>query len=184
MIDAVSLYLLPDVLRSFREAHPELEVEISVDRSGVLADRLGRHELDLAFLIGPLDEGFGGERIAIEALRAYGPPGMRLPRPDAEWFLYPRGSRTRRLIDAGLAREGIEPQVTLESSNPQVLRQLVALGLGWAVLPEAVAGTGDPPLPRSGVPRLAEREVLLAWRLSGPPRAAAAALYSFVAGPR
>ena len=35
------------------------------------------------------------------------------------------------------------PRVTLESHNPQVLRQMVELGFGWSVLPPAVAGDSD-----------------------------------------
>jgi len=46
MIDAASLYVLPWALRAFRDQHSEVELQLTVDRSGVLLDRLRRFELD------------------------------------------------------------------------------------------------------------------------------------------
>ena len=60
------------------------------------------------------------------------------------------------------------PRVTLESSNPQVLRQLVALGFGWSVLPERVAEDGESPLQPSGEV-LGERTLLGVRRPGAPP---------------
>src|SRR5205807_456074 len=96
-------------------------------------------ELDLAFVVGPVEE---ADLSAIEVLREplylYVPPGdVGNPR-NAHWVLYPERSRTRRIIDEAFARSGISPSVVLESGNPAVLRQMVAIGLGWSVLPAAI----------------------------------------------
>ncbi|TAJ21676.1 MAG: hypothetical protein EPO65_00955 [Dehalococcoidia bacterium] len=93
---------------------------------------------------------------------------------EAEWMLYPSGSHTRAVIDAALAARRIVPRVTLESTNPQVLRQLVALGFGWSVLPEQVAGDGQPALVPSG-DVLGERTLLGVRRSGTPPDARAEA---------
>jgi len=147
MIDAASLYVLPWALRAFRDQHSEVELQLTVDRSGVLLDRLRRFELDLAFVVGPVSDDFEATELIEEPLYLYGPPGAEDPQ-SGDWVLFPAGRQTRALIDEGLARLSIRPRVTLESDSPDVLRQMVALGLGWSVLPAGVAEAGSEPLSR------------------------------------
>ena len=149
MIDAASLYVLPAAVRGFRDAYPEVDLELTVERSGVLLEQLRRSELDLAFVVGPVGEEFEVTELLDEALYLYGPRGAEDP-AEGDWVLYPSGRQTRALIDEGLARLGLRPNVTLESDSPEVLRQLVALGLGWSVLPVGVAEAGAEPLARFG----------------------------------
>ncbi len=174
MIDAASLYVLPSAVAAFRVSHPGVELRVVVDTTEALLDRLLRFEVDLAVVVGPVASGFDVVEVAREPLRLYGPPGEPAPGPDSEWILYPGGSHTRAVIDAALASRRISPRVTLESSNPQVLRQLVALGFGWSVLPERVAEDGEQPLRPSGE-TLGERALLGVRRLGAPPDARAEA---------
>ena len=51
MIDAASLYALPDAVRRFRRQHPEVRLQLIVDTSTALVERLQRFELDLAFVV-------------------------------------------------------------------------------------------------------------------------------------
>jgi DNA-binding transcriptional LysR family regulator len=185
MIDAASLYALPGAVRRFRAEHPQVDLQLVVDTSAALVGRLERYELDLAFVVGPVDGAFDSLEVAREPLHIYAPPQATPARPrsesaevipeappeSADWVLYPVGSHTRQQIDDGLARLGITPRVTLESHNPQVLRQMVELGFGWSVLPPAVAGDG---VLRQG-PRVAERTLLGVWRpgRDSDPRVAA-----------
>ena len=96
-------------------------------------------ELDLAFVIGPVEDDLAPTEIRRDPLHIYAPPGPWQELDEAEWVLDPAGS----LIDEGLARLGISPRVTIEGNNPEVLRQLVSLGFGWSVLPPAVAESGE-----------------------------------------
>ena len=139
MIDAASLYVLPGVVRDFRERFPGVELSLTVDTSNVLLDGVRRFELDLAFVVGPAEADLWSVEVAREPLHLYAPRSSPDDPAGSDWALYPRGQRTRALIDAGLAAIGIDPRVTLESHNPEVLRQMVALGLGWSVLPLPVA---------------------------------------------
>ena len=139
MIDAASLYLLPGTIGAFRAAHPGVDLRLLVDTSEALMERLRRFDLDLAFVIAPAGDDLEAHPVRTEALHIYAPPGAPERPVEAEWALYPAGSHTRSLIDDGLRRLGITPRVMLESGNPEVLRQVVALGLGWSVLPAAVA---------------------------------------------
>lgn len=174
MIDAASLYLLPSAVGTFRASHPGVALRVVVDTTEALLERLLRFEIDLAVVVGPVAPGFETVEVAREPLRLYGPPGQTVPGPEAEWLLYPGGSHTRAVIDAALAVQRIVPRVTLESSNPQVLRQLVVLGFGWSVLPERVAEDGPSPLRPSG-DVLGERTLLGVRRPGAPPDARAEA---------
>lgn len=164
MIDAASLYALPEALRRFREVYPGVNLRLVVDTSDVLVERLRRYDLDLAFVVAPVAAGLDAVEVGREPLHVYAPAGHggdeRDPR-EAEWVLYPVGSHTRQQIDEGLARLGVVPMVTLESHNPEVLRQMVALGLGWSVLPPAVVGED---------PRLEQREQVAERVLMGVRR--------------
>ncbi len=161
MIDAASLYVLPGVVRDFAARFPGVDLRLSVDTSTTLLDRLRRFELDLAFVVGPAEADLWSAEVEREPLHLYAPPGLVSDPADSDWVLYPRGQRTRGLIDAGLAALGIDPRVTLESHNPEVLRQMVALGLGWSVLPDSVAERGGGALRRG---RLVAERVLVGVR--------------------
>jgi DNA-binding transcriptional LysR family regulator len=171
MIDAASLYILPRVVRDYRRERPEVELSLSVAPSEVLLRALSRFELDLVFAIGPLqDARLQALPIRREALLVYAPPESRgRDLRTAEWILYPPQSRTRALIDAAMAARGLSPRVRLESGSPEVLRQLVSLGLGWSVLPEAVAEGAATTLRRVYKKPFAHRELLAFRRKDAPP---------------
>lgn len=136
MIDAAVLYLLPHALEEFRRSHPDVDLKIFVGDSNAQLQKLRDFEIDLAFIVEPVPQDLVGEEVARESLFIYAPDDWKTaPTP---WALPPAGSRTRALTDRGLAKLGITPNVALESRNPIVLRQLVALGFGCSVLPEAV----------------------------------------------
>lgn len=165
MIDAATLYVLPEVVRRYREAHPGVELRLSVDTSNALLRRLRAFELDLAVVVGPVEEAdLLSTELRRELLFLYAPAGDHGDPRRARWVLYPQGSRTRRIIDAALARAGIQPAVTLESDNPAVLRQMVAMGLGWSALPAAVAEEAAQPQGVRRGERLAERPLHAVWR--------------------
>ncbi len=170
MIDAASLYVLPQVVRRYKSDHPEVELMLTVAPSRQLLDALRRYQLELVFAVGPpADEAFTTQVIRREALVVYAPPDSRgrdLRR--AEWVLYPPGSRTRALIDRAFEAEGVVPRIGLETGSPEVMRQLVALGLGWSVLPEAVAAGAPVRLRRVRKKPLAHRELLAFRRREAP----------------
>jgi DNA-binding transcriptional LysR family regulator len=169
MIDAASLYLLPEAIREYREAHPSVDLRLVVDTSEELLRRLRAFDLDVAFVVGPPDDDLSGVSIVEEELHLYRSGASTIEARDADWALYPAASRTRQLIEEALAREGIRPRVTLESANPEILRQMVALGLAWSVLPAAVAESGRAVLTRVREAPLVSRTLVAVRRLTAPP---------------
>ena len=164
MIDAASLYLLPHAIRAFRRDRPGVQLQLVVDTSAALLERLRALDLDVAFVIGPLDEDLAVIELVREPLYVYRPAGsLEAPR-DADWALYPARSQTRALIDEAMAVQGLRPRVAMESSNPEILRQVVTLGLAWSVLPAGIAEVGESPLVRSDAGPFVERSLVAATR--------------------
>lgn len=135
MIDAAVLYLVPSALEEFRLSHPQVELHIFVAESNALLQRLREFEIDLAFIIGPVPQELIGTQIATESMHLFSPQDQNIQ----AWALPPAASRTRALIDRGLGQLGLAPHVMMESRNPTVLRQMVALGIANTVLPDALA---------------------------------------------
>ena len=171
MIDAAALYLLPEAIRAYRRSYPQVDFLVSVDSSDQLIHRLIAHELDLVVVVGDTTAqpvNVRSELLVNEPLYCYTHPDDTATPDAAQWVLYPAGSRTRRLIDAGLVRLGVTPVVTLESGNPQVLRQMVTIGMGRSVLPVAVAEAADAAVPLRRGAFAGERPVVAMVRAGAP----------------
>jgi DNA-binding transcriptional LysR family regulator len=76
--------------------------------------------------------------------------------------LFPTGSHTRALVVEELRLLGAPLDVVAESHQPEVLREMVQLGVGWTVLPTSQAEHGDRPLRR--VRKLTTRPLVIATR--------------------
>ncbi len=150
MIDVAALVHLADPLRRFRDQRPEVDLRLVVAPSGELLDQLRRADLDLAVCVRDAAPDLVVEDLLTESLAIYGPEGARAQEAArwGPWVLFPAGSLTRRLIEQGLAERGAPLDVVAESNQPDVLRQMVRLSMGWTVLPEVQAETGPEPLTR------------------------------------
>lgn len=180
MIDAASLYLLPNAIRAFREGYPEVDLRLIVDSSEVLLRQLRAFELDVAFVVGPVADDLVGASIVEEPLYVYRPAGGD-GETALDWALYPAGSRTRQLIDESLARTGVRPRARFESANPDILRQAIALGLAWGVLPQAVAEEAGGAVVEVGDGPLVTRTLVAARRRTAAPDARIEALLALAA---
>ena len=139
MIDTAGLYTLPAGLSRLRREHSAIDLQLVVADSGDLLSMLDDYRIDLAFVVGPAGPRYSSTPITTDRMHIYSPTG---PAPEG-WALYPPGSRTRLLVDQGLAQLGIRPLVALESANPTVLRQMAVLGYARTVLPRQMAEAGD-----------------------------------------
>lgn len=173
MIDAAAITHFASTLRRWRDEHPEVDLHLVVAPSGKLLDQLAAAHLDLVVCVAPPHgrAGIATTRLLDEPLRVYAPPGTRpgLPRTWGPWVTYPTDSHTRAAIDTALRRAGAPRTVVAESNQPDVLCEMVRLGLGWSVLPVAQAEAGPRPL----VP--ARKQPLLHRRLVAASREGAAA---------
>ena len=178
MIDVAALHTIPGAITSFRHRHPEVELRLMVAPSGRLLSSLMTGALDLAVVVRPeeLPAGVDSTALMDEALRVYAPSATPEELPPAEWgpwAMYPNGSTTRTIIERSLRHAGAPIDAVSESDNPEVLRQMVRLGLGWAVLPASEAEAGPRPLQAFRAEPVAQRSLVIVRRSDAPvdPRA-------------
>jgi DNA-binding transcriptional LysR family regulator len=60
----------------------------------------------------------------------------------APFLLYPKRSNMRAIIDQFFAGIGIQPRVTMEADDTEVIKGLVESGFGYSMLPEFALHTG------------------------------------------
>ena len=87
---------------------------------------------------------------------------------------FPAGAHTRHVIEQALRRLGAPFDVVAESHQPEVLREMVRVGLGWTVLPPT-AGHRQATSPAVGEP-ITRRRLVVARRGEAVPNPAGDAL--------
>lgn len=169
MIDAAAVHHLSPVLRRFRQDHPKVQLHLRVAPSGAVLADLVAALIDIAVCVAPPQpvEGVRTTPLFSEEMRIYAPPDadrQAPPRDWGPWVTFPPGSHSRRLVSAALARVGADFRVVAESHQPEVLREMVAMGIGWTVLPVSQAESGPRPMVPVRRQPLAERTLVIARR--------------------
>jgi len=190
LIDIAAVNYFPETLIEYRAARPQIELQLSIGPSATLTAQLLDGRLDAAVIVAPAERSDGQDRIEssglvlvelfTEELAIYAPgpvPGGRTA--DAEdpsqwgpWITFPPESHTRRHIARALSQLGAEFRVQAVSHQPDVLRQMVTLGMGWTVLPVRQAETEPNPLRRARAEPLLRRRLVIATRAGSPQDAA------------
>lgn len=186
MIDAAAVHHLSEELRRFRRDRADLDLRLTVAPSGVLMTELRRAALDLVVCVEPVApvDDVAWTPVLDEPLRVYAPDARAAARPPREWgpwVTFPEGATTRAVVAAAVARAGAPFEVVAESHQPEVLREMVRLGLGWTVLPVSQAESGEHPMTPARVRPIAERRLVLARRTDTVPDAAVDALAAALA---
>jgi DNA-binding transcriptional LysR family regulator len=166
MIDVAAVTHFPDVLRTFRTDRHDVDLTLSVAPSRTLLADLERGVLDLAVCVEPPTPIDGIDTISLlsEPLLVYGSPGVIIGPPSTwgPWVLFPADSHTRQAVARNLAARGAPLDVVAESHQPDVLREMVLLGLGWTVLPRSQGELG--PVELTVGEQVMERRLVLARR--------------------
>jgi DNA-binding transcriptional LysR family regulator len=179
MIDAAAVEHFAQTLRHFRAERPELDLRLTVTNSAALLELLRRAELDLVVCVEPpgLVSSIVTTSLTSERLLVHAPDRRALDRPPPEWgpwVTFPAGGHTRLVIQHALRRVGAPFDVVAESHQPEVLREMVRVGLGWTVLPAAVHRRDGADL-AIGTP-IADRRLVVARRAEAVPNPAGEAL--------
>lgn len=168
MIDAAALGHWPGLLQSFRQDHPDIGLQLSIAPSAELLPLLVRGDLDVAVVVPPavMPTDIEWTELLADPLAVYAPPGITPGSADTwgPWVSFPTSSHTRSLIARELERLGARFDVVSESHQPEVLREMVRLGLGWTVLPVIQAELEPNPLIRARPEPLLTRPLVAARR--------------------
>lgn len=179
MIDAAAVEHFPDTLRRFRSDRADLDLRLTVTSSAALLGSLRRAELDLVVCVEPPVpvESIVTTPLTSEPLLVHAPDPHALARPPGgwgPWVTFPAGAHTRHVIEQALRRLGAPFDVVAESHQPEVLREMVRVGLGWTVLPPT-AGHRQATSPAVGEP-ITRRRLVVARRGEAVPNPAGDAL--------
>ena len=169
MIDAAATIHCADALATFRSARPDVDLHLQVSPSGDLLRDLAAGRLDVVVCVAPsaLPDGVTSAPLLDEDLAVYAPFDGP-PRAWGPWVTYPVGSETRALVVDALRKAGRPVTIVAESHQPEVLAQMVALGIGWSVLPVAQLERSGVHLRRVSREPFVRRTLVLARRTDGP----------------
>ncbi|MER5475712.1 LysR substrate-binding domain-containing protein [Streptomyces sp. NPDC002734] len=173
---------LPEILEGFRYDHPEVDLELTVELSGTLHERLAAGKLDLVLAKRrPHDP--RGQLVRQDRLVWIGAERLRLdPERPVPLIVYPPPGITRALALEALERQGRAWRIACTSGSLNGLIAAARAGLGVmphsrGLIPPGLVRVPD----RAGLPELGRVDfVLLHGHRPGPARGAAQALAAAV----
>ncbi len=139
-----SIHLLPRAIAMAKKRMPDLEIIVRVANIDEILRDLEANALDLAVVALPAT----GRSLEIEAfhqdeLLVVAPKGSMMPDggPDVEFMkdktlLLYEGGNTRRAINEWFEASGVRPEPAMEFGSVEAIKELVAAGLGWSILPD------------------------------------------------
>jgi LysR family transcriptional regulator, transcription activator of glutamate synthase operon len=174
---SLGTWLVPDLVRTFRAAHPGVGFRLTQVRDELHSAALDGGQADLE--IGtrrPSDPAVHSRRVAVEPLRLAlpgdhqlaGQQRIHLAEVSREPFIGLRpASALRQLTDDLCQQAGFRPAVVFEGDDLSTVRGFVAAGLGVAIVPAPRAGSPESATGPVLYPEIrdtgAEREICLRW---------------------
>ncbi len=139
---------LPKVLASLRQRCPKAQVSLKTAPTGPLLDLVWRHELDAAFVAGPIDKdrfhgvrAFNEELVALWRSETAGDDGevSDLPELGLPLLAFPEGCSYRGSAQAWLRSAGRADVSVTEMGSLDAIIGCAAAGMGLSVVPRAAA---------------------------------------------
>ncbi|MCK4237461.1 MAG: hypothetical protein KAX38_10110, partial [Candidatus Krumholzibacteria bacterium] len=151
-IDAASIYVLPEIFSRFHGLYPGIDVFLEIASTAPLLRELKGGHLDLVVGTLPIEnsgdfEVFPVYKEVLVLIAPTGHPlaGRRRLTPDMlsgyPFISFHEESITRHIVEEALLRKGITPRITMAIDSPESIKNLVASGLGLAVLPKRMVRT-------------------------------------------
>ncbi len=136
------MYLLPRIVRAFRETHPQSEIVLHIESTEWIYERILQNVIDLGVVGGPTeDRRFGVEPICMDRLvlivsRSH--PFASVAKislkdlKDQPFVVPAQGSRTRQLVERRLKEAGIIPRLVTQLPGTEAVKKAVEANLGLA----------------------------------------------------
>jgi DNA-binding transcriptional LysR family regulator len=146
----VCLYVFPTLLQEYRQHHPDVDIKVITGGTPRLVRKLRSGAADLGLLTLPIDS---PSLLTVPAIQedllivmpaTHHLADQRVIAPSAllrqPFILFETGSNTRRVIDQFFGRADIQPRIVAETENVEIIKSMVASGLGISIVPfQAVA---------------------------------------------
>lgn len=136
-------YILPAVLREFKESFPSCSIMIEPGDTPELIELLHASRVDVGIALEPRNETqieFGAlftDELAflVDAAHPWALKGsvVRADLPKQNYILYSKSSYTFRLVEDYFRREGMDLHSVLELGSMEAIKEMVKLGLGVGV---------------------------------------------------
>lgn len=173
---SVGAHILPDLMRRFLAEWPGVElsvIEVNSDSEPEVVERIENGELDLAFWILPLPDGpIAGVELLSDPYVLVVPVGSPLARRRTAGLaelgdvrlIGNQRCRTTIHAEEELRALGLEPQVVFRSDDNGTVQNLVAAGLGVALVARLTVDERDERIRVLRVdPPVVPRRIALAW---------------------
>ncbi len=141
---AACQYLLPTVLREFKQSFPQCVIRIEAGDGPRMVELLRSNQIDLALMLRPEPrEELAFRPLFEDELRLVVPPMhpwaqrgkvARASLADETFILYHKGSYTFRLVEDYFAGEDVTLTNFIELGSMEAIKELVKIGLGVGVL--------------------------------------------------
>ncbi|MCL5743059.1 MAG: LysR family transcriptional regulator [Acidobacteria bacterium] len=180
----ISSYILPVLLKKFRNVHPGIELIVESGNTPVLLESLGKGSIDLALLVScdlleehefSVEAYWDFELVLVSHLKH---PPRRPCLADLRGFrfiLFRKGSRMQEPIDRYFAAYGFVPKVIMRFDNAEAISAMIRTGLGISMLPMWIVDKDLKQrrlsLIRQEEPPLISKIALISRRSSYAPRA-------------
>jgi len=142
-------FLIPSVLREFRDCFPRCEPLIEAGDTTVLLDRLAGSDLDLVVGLKPRGRGDDGYRPMFRDRLAFvvspfhpwavDESSVQTTLNEHQFIIYAKATETHRLIEDWLEQEGGRGKKPLVLGDMQAIKEMAKLGIGVGVVAPWVA---------------------------------------------
>jgi DNA-binding transcriptional LysR family regulator len=186
----IATYMIPPYLGAFHRAYPGVDLHLISANTRDIAEQMVAQDIDIGLVEGPVDEkNLIAEPWRTDVMKLFAAPdhafsaeaGPIDPKQLENEVLIVRepGSGSREVVTQALAARGIEPLRTLEIGSTAAIKQVVAAGLGIAIV-SAVTVKDQVQLGRLKVLDLRDMTIeRTLWQLKLPGRVAMPAARAF-----
>jgi DNA-binding transcriptional LysR family regulator len=143
----VCMYVLPRLLKKFRTLHQDVELRVTSGTSEAILRLVRNHQVDLGLLTLPIvASDLEVHPVLKEEMVVVTAPRHPLARERAveprslgryPFILFERGSNTRKMLDEFFLEQEIPADVAMETENVEIIKAMVASGLGISIIPYA-----------------------------------------------
>lgn len=139
-------YLIPPVLEKFKALHPRIDLEVITAPTDTLLSKLNDNLIELGVFTLPIKHTdlqvvpLATEEMVVVTSPKH--PVLSLKNKinaeelqDYPLILFPKGARTRNVLDKFFHDAGITPRIVMEAENVALIKPLVKIDLGISIVP-------------------------------------------------
>jgi DNA-binding transcriptional LysR family regulator len=192
-VNSIGIYLLPSVLKSFKEEYPEVKVSIDFKHARDVVEMVQAGKVDISIITWSKKyPGLTALPLRVNKMFLVANPDHPLAMKESvsphdleeyPFLAYEMGSPTRVMMDAFFKRMSLDIDYVIESSNVATIKHMAMAGLGLAILPDVAIGIEirQELLKRLSVPSLTmAQEVTLYTKSNRTLSATARAFVNFI----